>query len=129
MERETLQRKVILNILTNCYTHPTIKELYELVKEKYPNIGQATVYRTVNKLVLENTVVKIECFDGIHYDYNRYHYHFCCKNCHCITDVFLDSTDIDKLLSKTNLSNYKVNSIVFEGICDNCKEVKNVGVK
>lgn len=121
MERETMQRKQILDVLINCYTHPTIKDLYELVKEKYPNIGQATVYRTINKLVKENIVVKIECSDGIHYDYNRKHYHFYCKSCHNIIDVFLESNDIDNLLSYSNLSNYQVNSLVFEGICSNCK--------
>lgn len=121
MERTTLQRKQILDVLINSCTHPTIKELYNLVKEKYPNIGQATVYRTINKLVLENIVVKIECSDGIHYDYNRNHHHFYCKSCHNIIDVFLKSNDIDNLLSYSNLSNYQVNSLVFEGICSNCK--------
>lgn len=122
MERKTKQREIILEIIKNCYTHPTMKELSKLVNEKYPSIGQATVYRTINKLVLDNIVVKIECNDGIHYDYNRDHFHFYCLKCKKIEDVFLNENIVDNLLSASKLASIKRINLVYEGICKSCKE-------
>ena len=123
MERNTIKKRQILDVIMNCYTHPTIKELYELVNEKYPNIGQATVYRTINKLVQDDIVIRIDCNDGTHYDYNREHYHFYCLDCGRITDVYLNSNMVDELLSSSMLTGVKRINIVFEGICDNCKKL------
>ena len=52
--RNTKQKHIILDILNDNRIHPTIYEIYELAKQKYPSIGQATIYRNVNKLVDEN---------------------------------------------------------------------------
>ena len=124
MKRNTVQRQEIIEVLKNSYNHPTIKELYELVSDK--NIGQATVYRTVNSLVNslvnDNIIRKIECPDGIHYDYRKDHYHFYCLECNKITDVFLDKNIIDNMLSTSNLKDIKHINLVFEGICNSCKE-------
>mgnify|MGYP001623997897 CR=1 FL=1 len=122
MERKTRQRELILEIIKRCYTHPTIKELYSLVNNKYPDIGQATVYRTVNKLVNDDIIKRIDCPDGIHYDYRKDHYHFYCLNCNNITDVFLEKDLVDKLLLSSNLEDVKHINLVFEGICSKCKK-------
>ena len=120
MERNTVQRQEIIEVLKNNYNHPTIKELCELVSAK--NIGQATVYRTVNSLVSDDVIRRIDCPDGVHYDYRKDHYHFYCLKCNKITDVFLDNSLIDNLLSSSNLTDIKHVNLVFEGICDSCKE-------
>ena len=131
MERKTIQRQEIMDVLKNIYDHKTIKELCEALKDK--SIGQATVYRTVNSLVLENKIRRIECPDGVHYDYRMDHYHFYCLSCHNIKDVFLDDSLIDKLLlnvhSNSNLDDIKYINLVFEGICDSCKGKGSYGVK
>ena len=44
MERNTRQQQQIIEILKETKSHPTIKELCDLVNSKYPNIGQATIY-------------------------------------------------------------------------------------
>ena len=119
MERNTVQRQEIIEVLKNSYNHPTISELYVLVSDK--NIGQATVYRTVKSLVSDDIVKRIDCPDGVHYDYRKDHYHFYCLNCGKITDVFLDTNLIDNLLSASNLNDIKHINLIFEGICDSCK--------
>ena len=129
MERKTKQREIILEIIKNCYTHPTMKELVELINAKYPSIGQATVYRAVNKLVEDNKVIKIECSDGIHYDYNREHFHFYCLKCKRIEDVSLNKDLIDKLLSSSKLDDVKRINLVYEGICKSCKGKWSYGFK
>ena len=55
-KRNTKQREVIIDILSkkeNMF-HPTAQDLVRLVLESNPTIGQATVYRNINKLVEEN---------------------------------------------------------------------------
>lgn len=119
MERNTIQRQEILDALKSNYDHPTIKELCELLSSK--NIGQATVYRTIKSLVEEDVIRRIECPDGIHYDYRKDHYHFYCLECGKIYDVFLDNKLIDNLLSSSNLKDVEHINLVFDGICDSCK--------
>ena len=121
MERNTVQRQEIIEVLKNNYNHPTIKELCELVSDK--NIGQATVYRTVNILVSDDIIRRIDCPDGVHYDYRKDHYHFYCLKCNKIMDVFLDNSLIDNLLLASNLTDIKHINLVFEGICDNCQKL------
>lgn len=121
MERKTVQRQEIIEVLKNNYNHPTIKELCELVSDK--NIGQATVYRTVNILVSDDIIRRIDCPDGVHYDYRKDHYHFYCLKCNKIMDVFLDNSLIDNLLLASNLTDIKHINLVFEGICDNCQKL------
>lgn len=129
MERNTIQRQEIIEVLKNSYNHPTIKELCELVSDK--NIGQATVYRTVKSLVSDDIIRRVECPDGIHYDYRKNHYHFYCLKCNKITDVFLDKNIIDNMLSAlaSNLKDVRHINLVFEGICDSCKGKSSYGIK
>ena len=127
MKRNTVQRQEIIEVLKNGYNHPTIKELCDLLKDK--NIGQATIYRTVKTLVSDDIIRRIECLDGIHYDYRKDHYHFYCLKCNKITDVFLDKNIIDNMLSDSNLKDVRHINLVFEGICDSCKGKSSYGIK
>lgn len=129
MERNTKQRQEVIETLKACYDHPTIKELYDLIKKNHKNIGQATIYRTINNLVKEDVIRRVECPDGIHYDYRKDHYHFYCLKCSKITDVFLDNKIIDNLLLSSNLNNIKHVNLVFEGICDSCKGKSSYEIK
>ena len=66
--RNTKQMNVILDIMKNDRSHPTIQELCEKVATVDSSIGQATVYRNVSKLCEEGILTKISV--GIdHYDY------------------------------------------------------------
>lgn len=122
-ERNTKQKQLILEELENDYTHPTILELYEKIKKKDSSIGQATVYRNVNKLVTEGKVLKISLGNGIeHYDGHCHnHYHLFCTYCKKIYDL----EDGQEFLLKEKMENkYKIKidktKIVFEGICKGC---------
>ena len=44
----TLQRRATLNVLIeNQSKHLSTEEIYDLVKDKFPDIGLATIYRTL----------------------------------------------------------------------------------
>lgn len=126
--RKTKQKEIILDILDHNRTHPTIQEIYSLAKEKNPSIGQATIYRNVNKLVEEEKVLRLpETKDeGYHYDINMApHNHLICNSCGRIIDLF--DNDYDDMLRKIEESNsIKITKslLILEGICSKCKNSK-----
>lgn len=122
--RNTRQKEIVLETLCEMVTHPTISELYEAVQMKDSSIGQATVYRNISRLVEEGKARKVLTKDGIdHYDGDcSNHSHFMCNICHRLYDLY--NIDTDVLISKAkkkcpfSISNA---SVLFEGVCDECK--------
>lgn len=121
--RKTKQKSIIINNIINNKNHPTIKQLYLSIKEQYPSIGQATIYRTINNLYGNNQIKKIIDNDGIvHYDGdNSKHYHLKCRKCKKIVDIF-DNIDDSFLKNIEENNSIKVENynIIFEGLCKEC---------
>lgn len=121
--RNTKQKDIIFNILKENRIHPTIQEIYQKVKEYDPSIGQATVYRNVNKLVEDGKLIRIPTKDnGFRYDIDcDVHYHLICRNCGHIFDLYDDSY---YELVKNVESKYSVEvsnmTILFDGVCEEC---------
>lgn len=122
--RNTKQKELILETLCSLHSHPTILELYDIVRSKNPTIGQATVYRNVAKLVEEGRVKRVLTKDGIdHYDGDcSNHSHFMCRRCHRLFD--LPAINTNSLVSQVSgVSSFDISSVsvLFEGICRECK--------
>lgn len=107
----------------NDKTHPTMKELYNKIHLIDPNIGQATVYRNINKLVEKDEIKKLSIKNEVdHYDGDlSNHYHFICTSCNKIVDIF----DININIPKDNINNkYNVSidnsDILLYGKCKDC---------
>ena len=103
--------------------------MVNFVKEKYPSIGQATVYRTVNKLVKDGIVTRIDCSTGTYYDFNSNHYHFRCLHCGKISDIYLSDDVINKILSNVSSNKIIKVNLVLEGICEECSKGDYNGFK
>ena len=128
-ERNTEQKELILKELENDYTHPTILELYEKLRKKNPKIGKATVYRNISRLVKEGKVLKISLGKNVeHYDgHTHNHYHLYCKYCKKIYDIEeVKENEFRERLEKENNIQIDSTKVVFEGICKNCLEGKEV---
>lgn len=50
--RTTRQREVVYQVLSSCTSHPTADELMDLVHKIDPEVSQATIYNTLDALVL-----------------------------------------------------------------------------
>ena len=126
--RNTKQKEIILDILDQNRIHPTIQEIYSLAKEKYPSIGQATIYRNVNKLVEEEKVLRLpETKDeGYHYDITMTpHNHLICNSCGRIIDLYdNDYNDMLKKIEESNSVKITKSLLILEGICSKCKNNK-----
>lgn len=87
----TTQRVAILEVLNSRPgKHLTAEEIYDYVKKKYPEIGLATVYRTIQMLSELNVIDKLNLDDGyVRYEIGRknhketchHHHHLICLDC------------------------------------------------
>jgi len=86
----TSQRIAILEALeSRPDKHLTAEEIYECVKTNNPDIGLATVYRTIQLLAELNLIDKLNLGDGfIRYEISNkgqedahHHHHLICLNC------------------------------------------------
>ncbi len=66
--RLTPQRMAVLEILASSETHPTVAEIFEEVREKFPTTSLATVYKTVILLKELGEILELGFPDGS----NRY---------------------------------------------------------
>lgn len=125
----TTQRKNVLEVLQDQEgSHLTAEEIYDFVKEKCPEIGLATVYRTIQLLNELKLIDKLNLDDGfIRYEIGKYnddhhHHHLICEVCGDVIEV-----EDDLMESIEEEFNEKYNFMVtdhkvkFYGICGNCK--------
>lgn len=123
----TKQRLAILEALNMGQAHVTAQEVYEIVNEKHPEIGFATVYRFLRKLTDNKYVTEVR-MGGMPARYeltpNSHHDHITCVECGKIVEF--ENHEIEKLqLEVAAKHNFVLTSHVLElyGICDNlaCK--------
>ena len=83
------QRELILETLKENVVHPSADYIYGKLKDKLPNISLATVYRNLNQLAENGTILKIEGLENSdHFDHNTHeHHHFLCEKCGRIFDI------------------------------------------
>jgi len=125
--RNTKQKKKILSIMMRKenMVHPTIQEIVQFVTFVDRGIGQATIYRNINKLVLEGKLRKIPTIsEGFCYDVNtELHGHLFCKRCRRLVDLYDNNyIKLVRELEKTHDIIIEDSSLIFDGICHFCKE-------
>lgn len=86
----TNQRMLVLNVMAeHPGEHLTAEELYDLAKQKCPEIGLATIYRTVQILVDVSVIDKVRFNDGfaryelggLTRESGHHHHHAICSRC------------------------------------------------
>jgi Fur family ferric uptake transcriptional regulator len=127
----TPQRQVILKTLVKQNSeHLSAEELYLLVKKDYPDIGLATVYRTLDLLVEINILKKIDLGDNrTRYELNQYdthyHHHMICLSCGRVQEFDHDLLEtLEKLLTQKTGFQIIDHQLIFFGYCSRCKIVK-----
>jgi Fur family ferric uptake transcriptional regulator len=126
----TPQREATVGVLLEKEKdHLSAEEVYMLVKEKSPDIGLATVYRTLEILTELNIVNKISFNDGLaRYDVRKegakhFHHHLLCIECGSIEEVHDDLLeDIERVVESRFHFIVKDHRLTFHGICKECQE-------
>jgi len=127
----TPQRKAILEVVSeNVGKHLSSEEIYDLVKIKNPEIGLATVYRTVQLLVELDILSKLNLDDGfVRYEMNdhdgneHHHHHLICSQCGRIDEVKEDLLEsIENEIEMKYEFQIRDHKLKFFGLCKSCKE-------
>ncbi|QEK12112.1 transcriptional repressor [Crassaminicella thermophila] len=125
----TPQRRATLDtIIENQGKHLSTEEIYDMVKKKCPEIGLATVYRTLQLLDELEIILKINLDDGCsryelntHED-NHQHHHLICVKCGEIIEVEVDLLEtLEEEIEKNY--DFKINDhkVKFFGYCSKCQ--------
>lgn len=125
----TPQREVTVRVLLeNESSHLSAEDVFMKVKDKYPEIGLATVYRTLELLNELNILDKVNFGDGVsRYDLRKegakhFHHHLICIHCGTVEEVEEDLlTDVEKIVSHEFDFEVIDHRLTFHGICHNCK--------
>lgn len=100
--KRTAQRDLILEVFLRTEEHLSSEDLYRLVKQEDPTIGQTTVYRTLKLLTDAGLAREVRFGDGrarFEHNYNHPHHdHMICKECGRTIEFF--SADLEKLQDK-----------------------------
>ena len=127
MERNTVQRQIILAVLQKLNTHPTIEEIYEEIQKEHPAISKTTVYRNLRQLAKDGVIRQVSLPDGLErYDrLNTQHHHFKCIKCGGIFDVEIEHLEgIDGTIEEKYGFKVDRHDVVFTGVCLKCKKVR-----
>ncbi len=123
MIKHSRQREALIEILQSTDTHPTAEWVYDKMREKFPNVSLATVYRNLKHMIEMGIARELYTDNSSRFDANMTeHYHFVCRKCSKLIDIFPkeENSEIGKIkdmgfkVEKYDLSVY--------GLCTDCKE-------
>jgi Fur family peroxide stress response transcriptional regulator len=123
----TPQRLAVARILARSQGHPTVEAIYEQLKNDFPTMSLATVYRNVMLIKSLGEVLELGFPEGGNrYDGNKPypHPHLICLRCKKIVDPQLSSLQ-DLTREVTAASGFKIltHRMDFFGICGECQDV------
>lgn len=126
----TTQREATVRVLLeNEVDHLSAEDVYLLVKEKSPEIGLATVYRTLELLSELKIIHKLNFGDGVaRYEFRSedakfHHHHLVCHHCGHVDEILEDwLVPIEERVTRDFNFHILDHRLIFYGICRNCKD-------
>jgi Fur family ferric uptake transcriptional regulator len=124
----TLQRQIILRtFLNNQERHLSAEDVYNLIRADHPEIGLATVYRTVELFADLEILRKLNLGDGrSRYEFMdaaKHHHHLVCLKCGYVIEFEEDMLDgVEKKLAGQSGFEITDHRVKFYGYCRNCRE-------
>ncbi len=123
--RYTPQRDEILRTFLSVERHLSADELHRIVKNKNPNIGYTTVYRTMKLLEEAGLCNEVDFGDGIsrfeHQYGHEHHDHLICIKCGSYTEVVKPAIEkLQERLAKERRFIPLKHKLQIFGICSKC---------
>lgn len=121
----TPQRIAIYRKLCNSTEHPSVDDMFHVVKKEFPNISYDTVSRTMLTFAEIGIVDLVEVYGGAkRFDPNvTDHHHLHCVSCGIILDFHNDPYNNLDIPDEVR-QNFRVLSsrVVLKGICEKCSK-------
>lgn len=126
----TNQRRAILKtIVDNHDEHLSCDEVFLLVSKDNPDMGIATVYRTLQLFEKLNIVYRLNFDDGFsRYELasgtgDHHHHHLICLKCGKVLEVKMDLLDsLESQIEKDDQFTIVDHNVKFYGYCKNCRK-------
>ena len=126
----TAQRMLVVEVIADRPgEHLTAEEIYALVREKYPEIGLATIYRTVQLLVDLQIIDKVSFNDGFaRYELGKltqekrhHHHHAICRSCGAVIPFEDDLLDmLEQAVFDATGFRVTDHEVKLYGYCEKC---------
>src|SRR6476660_2944760 len=130
--KRTAQRDLILEVFLRNEGHLSGEDLYQLVREKDPTVGQTTVYRTLRLLTEAGLAREVRFGDGrAHYEHNykhEHHDHMICSECGKIIEF--DSPELEAIqdaMAAKHRFEITQHLLRIIGICAQCQAAPRQG--
>ncbi|KRL01237.1 Fur family transcriptional regulator [Liquorilactobacillus capillatus] len=126
----TPQRRATVNTLLKYQTkHLSAEELFTLIKREEPEIGLATIYRTLDLLAELRIVDRVTFGDGVarydlrHENQQHFHHHLLCSVCGKVEEVHEDLlTEVEEVVMHKYGFKVQDHRLTFHGICSTCRQ-------
>lgn len=124
--RVTAQRVAVLQVLAESTGHPTVGEIYALVRRRFPMISLNTVYVTLTTLRARGDLIAVESGEhgALRFESNPApHHHLVCLRCRRIQDVRDPALDAVRAPRRGGGGFTVVgHRVEFFGYCPECRE-------
>jgi len=125
----TPQRRMIIRTIASSRDHLTPIEIYQQVRQDHPNIGLATVYRTLDMLAKLELICELHAGNSCRsYTVSapEHHHHLICSSCGRVVDFTgYDLSGLEQRLSIETGFEIEDHLLEFIGLCQTCqKETK-----
>lgn len=124
--RQTPQRLAIAEVVVNSGDHPSVKEIYQRVKEFFPYVTLATVYSTLETLEQAGIVRALPFQKQSRYDANLApHANLVCVGCGGVVDSSEGQEIVSQMKSRLETTSdfeFSGQRIDFYGWCRNCAD-------
>ena len=104
--------------------HLSIEEMFDKIKDRFPSLSLATVYKNINAMMDKNFIkeVKIPNHKSKYELTKDEHAHLICEKCGNMEDIEVDNKTLVKEVE--GKSHYKIDhtAFIFGGLCPTCQE-------
>ena len=121
----TRQRRAVIQAITATRSHLTPASIYNQVHPDHPQIGLATIYRTLEILTELGLICELHG-GGISHSYTistpQHHHHLVCSNCGTVVDCpGFRLKELEQALSRETGFRIDEHQLEFTGLCPNCQ--------
>jgi Fur family transcriptional regulator, ferric uptake regulator len=121
--RNTKQNQSILTVLQHAEGPLNIPQIHARAKAEIPNLGLATIYRAINRLLAESAILEVTLpaeEPRFELQRNHHHHHFRCQSCNKVFELDFCPVQLPRGTVLPNGYTVLEHHLTLYGICQGC---------